>query len=155
MKTHYSRSQIILHWITAIAVIVAFVSHDAMVATASAAWDAGEPPTPTLHTMAGAIAFVTILIRLWLRRRQGVPAPLGSDFNRTAAEWGHRLLYALVIVVPLLGALTWFADIRDLSPVHMWAGRALMLLALGHAAMAIFHQVVKKDGTLMRMFRAS
>ena len=43
--------------------------------------------------------------------------------------------------------------LRDLSEVHEWAAKLLMILALGHAAMAVFHQVVRKDGTLTRMLR--
>lgn len=153
-STGYSRTQIILHWITAIAVLVAWFTHDAMEDVAKAVWDAGAAPYPTVHTFAGVIAFFTILIRLWLRRRHGVPEQQGSAFNQMAAEWGHRALYLLVIVVPLLGSLTWFVDIRDLAPIHEYAAKALMLLALGHAAMAIWHQFIKKDGTLSRMWRA-
>ena len=70
-----------------------------------------------------------------------------------AALWGHRLLYALVIIVPILGAATWFGGIRGLSGLHEWAAKGLMLAALGHAGMAIWHQFAKKDGTLMRMIR--
>lgn len=154
MPSHYSRTQIILHWITAIAVLVAWFTHDAMAETAQTVWDAGGEPFPTVHTIAGVTAFFAILVRLWLRRRRGVPALQGSEFNRRAAEWGHRALYALAIAVPLLGSFTWFFDIRDLSPVHEYAAKVLMLLALGHAGMAIWHQFGKKDGTLSRMFRA-
>jgi len=31
---------------------------------------------------------------------------------------------------------------------------AMMILALGHAAMALFHQYVLKDGLLLKMMRA-
>ncbi len=150
----YSRTQIILHWITAIAILITFLTHDAMIAAVAAARDSGTAPFPTLHTAAGMVAFFAILIRLWLRRRRGAPAPQGAAFNQMAAEWGHRLLYALLVIVPILGALNWFGGLQALEPLHKYAGRGLILLSLGHALMAIFHQVVKKDGTLMRMVRA-
>lgn len=149
----YSTTQIVLHWLTAIAVLTAWFTHDAMEEIARAAWDAGEGPFPTIHTISGALAMILIISRLVIRRRHGAPEPEGSDFNKTAAIWGHRLLYALVIIVPLLGAATWFGGIRGLSNVHEYAAKGLMLAALGHAGMAIFHQFVKKDGTLMRMVR--
>lgn len=150
----YSRTQIILHWLTAVAVVTAFVTHDAMILIAAETRDAGGAPFPTIHTAAGSLAMILILVRLWLRRKHGAPAPQGSEFNRKAAELGHRVLYALVIIVPILGGATWFGGIEALTPVHRWLARLLMLLALGHALMAIWHQVAKKDGTLTRMLRS-
>ena len=152
-RTGYSRTQIILHWLTAIAVLTAWFTHEAMEDIARSAWEAGTAPFPTIHTASGALAMILILVRLVLRSRQGAPEPRGSEFNKMAALWGHRLLYALVIIVPILGAATWFGGIRGLSGLHEWAAKGLMLAALGHAGMAIWHQFAKKDGTLMRMIR--
>ena len=152
-RTGYSLTHIVLHWLTAIAVLVAWFSHEAMEDIAEKAWDAGTGPFPTVHTIAGALAMVFILVRLFLRHRRGAPEPAGSEMVKMAATWGHRLLYALVIIVPLLGAATWFGGFKDLSDIHELAAKALMLAALGHALMSIWHQFVKKDGTLMRMFR--
>ena len=152
-RTGYSLTQITLHWLTAIAVLVAWFTHEAMEDIARAAWRAGDGPFPTVHTIAGALAMVFILVRLFLRYRRGAPEPKGSDLVKLGAKWGHRLLYALVIIVPLLGAATWFGGFRDLSDLHEIAAKALMLVALGHAAMSIWHQFVKKDGTLMRMIK--
>lgn len=152
-RTGYSITQITLHWLTAIAILVAWFTHEKMEEIAKAAWRAGEGPFPTIHTAAGALAMVLIITRLVLRRRRGAPEPQGTGFNKAAAIWGHRLLYALVIVVPLLGAATWFGGFRDLSDLHEIAAKGLMLAALGHAVMAVWHQFAKKDGTLMRMIR--
>lgn len=149
----YSRAQIALHWLTAVAVLVAWFTQEAMEETAEAVWEAGGGPFPTVHTVAGFSAFVLILGRLWLRRRRGAPEPQGSERVRMAATWGHRLLYALVLLVPSLGALTWFGGFQDLGEVHELAAQALLVVALGHAAMALWHQYGKKDGTLMRMLR--
>lgn len=149
----YSGAQITLHWLTAIAVLTAFLTHDAMEDIADAAWEAGTAPFPTLHTAAGLTVFLLVLIRLWLRRRHGAPEPQGSAQVQMAAIWGHRLLYLMLIAVPLGGALTWFGGLQDLGDVHGFAGKALLVVAGGHAAMAIWHQVVRKDGTLMRMLR--
>lgn len=151
--TAYSKTQIILHWLTAIAVITAIATRGYMAETARMTWEAGGDPFPTIHTASGALAFVLILVRLWVRRSHGAPPPQGTPFEQMAVEWGHRLLYGLLILVPLLGAITWFGGVQGLGFVHKLAGMALALAALGHAAMAIFHQVVKKDGTLMRMLK--
>ncbi|SMX37303.1 cytochrome b [Octadecabacter ascidiaceicola] len=152
-RTGYSRTQIVLHWLTAIAVLVAWFTHEGMEEVAKAAWRANEGPFPTIHTIAGALAMIMIIVRIVLRHRRGAPEPEGTEMGKLAATWGHRLIYALVIIVPLLGAATWFGGFRNLSGFHEFTAKALMLAALGHAAMAIWHQFGKKDGTLMRMLR--
>ena len=56
--------------------------------------------------------------------------------------------------VPALGAITWFGGIDATADFHVLAMNAMMLLALGHAAMALLHQFILKDGLLVRMLRA-
>lgn len=152
-RTGYSITQITLHWLTLIAVLVAWFTHEAMEDIARAAWDTGSGPFPTVHTVAGALAMIFILTRLVLRYRRGAPEPQGSQLAKSAATWGHRAIYALVIIVPMLGAATWFGGFRGLSDLHEIAAKALMLAAIGHALMAIWHQYGKKDGSLMRMIQ--
>lgn len=147
----YTKTQITLHWLTALAVLVAWFTKDAMGDFARAAWNAGVAPSPTPHTIAGALVVVMVLARLIIRARSGAPEPLGHEHAKLAAIWGHRVLYGLAVLVPALGAATWFGGFRDMSGFHELTAKALMIAALGHAAMAIFHQFVKKDGTLLRM----
>ncbi len=149
----YSATQITLHWLTALGVIVAFFTHDAMLETVKTVRDAGGDPIPTVHTIAGFLVFVLVLVRLWLRRRRGAPAPQGTALEKKAVELGHGLLYLLLVAVPLMGAISWFGGVENLGGIHGLAGKGLMIVALGHAAMAIWHQYGKKDGTLTRMMR--
>ncbi|SMY08734.1 cytochrome b [Flavimaricola marinus] len=152
-RTGYSTAQITLHWLTAIGVLVAFFTHDAMEEIAEQTWEAGGAAFPTVHTIAGMTVFFLVLVRVILRLRTGAPEPEGDGIQQAAAVWGHRLLYLMLLAVPLGGFLTWIVGIQDLGDLHGLAGKALMIVALGHAAMAIYHQFVKKDGTLMRMLR--
>lgn len=152
-KTGYSHAQIVLHWLTAIAVLVAFFTRNAMGEIAHQTWEAGASPHPTPHTIAGFLVLALVIIRLVLRHRHGAPEPQSEGLMRSAAIWGHRALYALLIAVPVLGFFTWIIGIHDLSGPHSILGKAIMALALGHAVMAIFHQFIHKDGTLTRMLR--
>ena len=152
-RNGYSLAQIALHWLTAITVLVAFFTHDAMEEIAKAVMEAGGEPFPTVHSVAGMLTFFLALIRLWIRHKRGAPEPQATGLMLTAAVWGHRLLYVLLLAVPVLGFLTWIIGLHGLSDLHGILGKAIMLVALGHAAAAIWHQFVKKDGTLMRMFR--
>lgn len=150
-KTVYSTAQIVLHWLTALCVVVAFVTHDAMEDIARATWEAGGSPFPTPHTIAGFVVVFLVVARLILRARTGAPEPQGTGAAQAAAVWGHRLLYVLLLAVPVMGFLTWIVGLRDLGDLHGLFGKAILLVALGHAVMALWHHYVKKDGTLTRM----
>ena len=120
--------------------------------------ESGVTPGPadgTLHTMFGAAVLLLVVIRLIVRLVQGAPgAPEGTaPALASAAHWGHRLIYALMIAAPLGGMAAWFGGIATVGEIHGTAGKALMLVVLGHALMAIYHEAVVRDGTMQRMFR--
>lgn len=150
----YSRLQIGLHWLIALLILAAWLTHDAMEDAFEARLESGLL-SPNLHAILGLSVFALVLLRLAVRRRHGAPAPVpgGSALIEAAALWGHRLLYALMILTPLGGALTWFGGIEALGEGHELLGNALLLVAFGHALAAIAHQVLLRDGTLTRMLR--
>ena len=84
----------------------------------------------------------------------------------------HHLLYALMLVIPLIGivAYVWHGRVFDYGLfqlnfgvamnrgvfhpaefVHQWLAYALFGLAGLHAAAALYHHFVRRDGILMRM----
>lgn len=150
----YSRLQIILHWLIAALIIATWITHEAMGDAVKAAANGTLQSTPP-HVPLGIAVFVLVLIRVIVRMRQGSPAPAPQPdaTMEAAALWGHRALYLLMIVVPMLGMARWGGGIEVAGEVHEVAANTLMLLALGHAAVAIWHQYVRKDGTLTRMLR--
>lgn len=155
--TGFSRGQITLHWIVAALIFGAWFTHDGMGRALRARIAEGmtgmEGATP--HTVLGGMAFAFVLVRIILRLRRGAPDPNGSPAMQKAAKWGHGLLYGLMAVVPALGAATWYGGIESLGEVHETLAQVLMIVILGHAAVAIWHQFVRKDGTLTRMIRPS
>ena len=58
-----------------------------------------------------------------------------------------------MILVPVMGGLTWFGRIEATGDIHAVLANALMILAGGHALMAIYHQFIVRDGLLTRMTR--
>ena len=63
------------------------------------------------------------------------------------------IVLGLLIAVPLGGICTFFLGL-DVGDVHALAANVLMIVVLGHALMALYHQYVLKDGLLRRMMRA-
>lgn len=150
----YSRAQIALHWMVAILIAASWFTGEDMGPALRALAAGGTVGTPP-HVSIGLIVFGLVAIRLVLRLVQGAPQPAAGTppLAAKAAHWGHRILYALMIVVPLAGISTWYLGVRALGEVHEVLGNALMIVALGHAGAAFWHQYVQRDDTLTRMLR--
>lgn len=155
-----------LHWLIALLILGAYV-------TSELAQGRGGPGT-NLHGSLGLAVFGLSLIRILWRGFAPHPAPLpmGALMARTA-RLGHVALYATMLLAPALGlAALWArgtemsllglialpspmtpdrALSRTLKGLHELASNALVILALLHAAAAIFHQYVLRDGLLKRM----
>ncbi len=117
-----------------------------------------------LHKTFGLLVLGLVAWRLIWRWRRATPehTALPPAFRR-AARLGQAMLYALLVCVPVLGYLTAQtapgpvpttlflvipvphflqpspAGFALLRPVHQWAAWALVLLAAGHATMALWH----------------
>ena len=157
--TGYSRLQILLHWLVAILIFAAFFTHDAMEDAFEARLASGATGIEgnTLHVWFGGAVFALVLLRLIVRWVQGAPGPVPgtSPLMELAARWGHRLLYLLMLAVPIGGSIAWYGGVEAVGEGHEIAGKALMIVAVGHAVVAIGHEALKGDGVLMRMVRPS
>jgi cytochrome b561 len=150
----YSGLQIGLHWLIAILIPLAWITHDG----AEEAWDAmekGAEPGFVPHVAFGMAVLALVVIRILVRLSRGAPTAPGAPGSMAvkAADWGHRLIYLLMIAVPLGGASVFFLGL-DVGEVHGLAANVLMLVVLGHALMALYHQYILKDGLLRRMMKA-
>jgi cytochrome b561 len=160
----WSAAQRWLHWAVALLVVLGFAIGLVMVAL---------PLTQLLakilayqaHKTIGLLVPPLVVWRLVLRARRGRPAEEMSlpAWQRRAAALGHAALYALLIVVPVLGYLSAStapgqietvmfllipiphvlepdeATYEVIRAIHQAAAWALVLLAAGHAAMAAAH----------------
>jgi cytochrome b561 len=165
---HYDSTTIGLHWVTAIMVAILWAGGEIADFVPKGVWRTNGW---TLHVALG-FALVTVLIwrivwRLTGRRR--LPAADADPTVHLAAEASHYALYALLFTTLALGVADAFArgfSLVDLSsrpafgdkdarcPLALWHGVAANLLiavAFVHAAAALAHHYVLKDGVLMRM----
>lgn len=161
----WSLAQRRLHGWVAVLVILAFALSFAMVALPLSQLLA-KFLAYQLHKSLGLMVLILTLWRLALRLRRAPPelADL-SPFTQRAARLGQGALYTLLISVPLLGYFTaqtapgpvpttLFLIIpvphllapdpalyARLRPIHQFAAWSLVLLAAGHAAMALRHHL--------------
>ncbi len=172
----YGATAIALHWLLALALVGIF---------GFGLYMTGLPFSPqrvklyNWHKWAGITILALSLLRLGWRLTHRPPA-LGAavlaampPWQRRAHHGTHRLMYALFLVVPLLGwtsssatglqvvFLGWL-PLPDLVPVspalaqvlkalHRACAYALALLVVLHVAAVLKHQWVDRDGLLSRM----
>lgn len=157
-KTGYGAAQIALHWGIAVLIGVNYIVSDGMGRAFDGTLEGKVPTgwTPTIHVYVGVAVLVLALVRLLVRTTAGVPEPMPSSrpLMDKAAEWTHKLLYLLMIVVPVLGVITWYGGVEATADLHVLAMDVMMILIGLHAVAALFHQYVLKDSLLLRMMRS-
>jgi len=154
VTTGYSRIQIALHWGVALLILFAWLSGEGAEEAMELVEDGGVVGFVP-HVAIGLAILTLVVARVLVRLSRGAPAAPGvpGSLSVKAADWGHRLLYLLMIAVPLGGISVFFLGL-EVGQIHGLAANLLMLVVLGHALMALYHQYVLKDGLLRRMMRA-
>lgn len=130
---------------------------------------------PSLHRSTGLLVLVLALVRIaWalLDRAPPLAASL-KPWERLGAKFGHRVLYLMTVLIPVSGYLVSTADGHPVQVFGLFELPALLavdeavaevfdsahvLFAWGtlavvvvHAAAALKHQLIDRDGTLSRM----
>jgi cytochrome b561 len=106
----------------------------------------------TLHVALGLTILALALVRWWWRRRQGLPpwAATLSAIERTIAHWTERVLYLLLVVIPVTGL--WLVLVSDDAVgVHVASHVAFFVALAAHVGLVLKHQFVDRDGLLWRM----
>jgi cytochrome b561 len=172
----YSTPARVLHWITAAMVLTLI---PAGIAMTNMPGGAAQDFVFNLHRSLGAVLIPVVAARLvW--RLTHTPPELPSDIPlimRLAASLTHLGLYVLLIVQPIVG---WIATSAYRAPVvvfglftlppiwpedrafseklfvaHKFLGIAMAALICAHIGGALFHQFVRKDNILQRMWRTA
>jgi cytochrome b561 len=171
MRERYSLPLIGLHWLTLLLIIAAYV-------LASLLEDMTLSPLKlklySWHKWLGMSVLILLPLRLLLR----FVDRFDHRFELTALEVKassavHGLLYLLLIVVPMLGwlhssaagfSVVWFGvlPLPDLvgkdkalaeifKELHEGSVNLLVTLVVLHAAAALYHHHIRRDGVLARM----
>ena len=162
---------VVLHWLTLLCVVsgvVLILIRDEVAGRAMRQWLLDG------HRHFGVLVLLLFVARVTLRIRSGKLPPTGdpSRLTRAAAALVHVALYALLLALPLLG---WALNDALGKPAHLlgvalpalvgadedladellaWhqdAAWLLLGLVLLHAAAALWHHFVLRDGVLRTM----
>jgi len=165
----------ICHWIVAVFILAGVVL--AWIFMAMPADAPGRFIYITLHKSFGQTVFFLALFRL-IWRRLHPPPPLNdrvAGWEASIARMNHWLLYLIMIYMPVTGYILAIAAARP-SPyfwlfywpqpalsrtvthaalrAHLFGQYVLYIVVGMHVAAVIWHIVVRRDGTLQRMFPA-
>lgn len=167
---NYGGVAIVLHWLTALLVLLQF--------SLGQTW--GWFPRPTRHLMVvthmsfGIILTLVVLARvLWRFVFRHHVGSLESGIVRIASTAVHYMFYVLLATEAVLGFLSrWEGNeamsffglqipppftgsgqkvAHQLQEIHNWVGWAIISLAIGHALAALYHHYFLKDRVLGRM----
>jgi cytochrome b561 len=171
----YTLAQRRFHWWTVL-LVATQVPLGLFMVRYGAATDFAEPTGKLYdtHKLMGLAILLLALARLACRLAQGVPAdePTLEPWQRVTSHITHWAIYALIIVVPLIGwlAISYYGPFEPFGiklPVlasqddaratqafhwHKLAAYALIVVVGMHVGAALFHYVIRRDGVLRRMW---
>jgi cytochrome b561 len=169
----YTRTAIAFHWLIALLIVSGFAL--GLVMTSIPGFTPNKLRYFSWHKWIGVTAFALVLLRIVWRWTHSAPPLPGhmSGWQRLAAQAVHVLLYLLMIAVPVTGYLySSAANVpvvylgivplpRIIGPdpmlklilktAHITLDYCLGALVLLHAAAALKHQWIDRDGLLSRM----
>ncbi len=156
----YSGTQILLHWLIAALVLFQVFFGDGM-EHAYHALLKGKEANPSdvqeanIHVYVGFAGLALAVLRVIIRWTRGVPnAPTGqSGIKRWIAAATQYILYAIICVMPVTGAMAWFLGYATVGELHSYGEWLIYAAVLVHLAGALMQHYVAKTNVLVRMIK--
>lgn len=172
-RERLTRTSVAFHWIVALSMIGMLVFGFYL-----GGMERGDAKTAllALHKSVGSLLLFIVMLRLWWRLRQGALEPLGnhSRWMERAARASHHFLLFATIAMPVTGIIRSVGRGRSIEIFgfpfipQLLAERNDIISAIGslgheivayaaaaviavHAAAALKHHFIDRDGTLRRM----
>ena len=167
----YSHVAIAFHWLSFVLVVIVGILgllHDDWPKQTQSFWI-------NIHALLGLLLWLLVLGRLAWRLSHEPPPPADdlSRFARRLSSPVHLILYLLLLVIPLVGVITFVyhgrvfdfglfqidpgikkdrAIFHPTEDLHGYLAYALFTLASLHALAALGHHFYLRDGVLRRMW---
>ena len=168
---HFTRLSIVLHWMMAVLVLAMLFIGIGMVASVTERYHL----LVAIHRPLGIAILLLVIVRI-VNRLRHAPPPLPAHmqwWERLAAKASHLVLYALMLLQPLVGwamlsagayPVVLFGSLH-LPPIlpesaglyaflrgaHTYLALLLFLTFLAHLGAALLHGLIYRDGVLASM----
>lgn len=174
VASRYSRQARVYHWLTFALVLVVYATINLR-----KAFERGSDERMLAvesHFLFGMAVLLVVIPRVLHRLRQVAPpvVPALPPVLRWVGRGTHLLLYAFLIVQPLLGIAARLAEGKGIGlpftervipsffgaapafaewaeGLHLWLGEAFYWVIGAHIAAALWHWLVRRDNALQRM----
>lgn len=169
-ETRYGSVAILIHWTSALLILAALAAGFRAAATPD---PAAKAQFLSVHIPLAVVVVVLTIGRLlwwWFADRKPAPAGNMPRWQERGAKAVHWLFYIVILGMGASGAgmliisgagpiilggaegqLPDFWEYRPRIP-HGLGARFMLLLLVMHIGAALFHQFVKRDGLLLRMW---
>jgi len=156
----YSGTQILLHWLIAALVLFQVFFGDG-IEHAYHALLKGKEANPSdvldanIHLYVGFAVLALAVLRVIMRWTRGVPgAPAGQNAIKLwIAGATQFILYAIIFVMPVSGAMAWFLGYATVGELHSYGKWLIIAAVLVHLAGALMQHYVAKTNVLVRMMK--
>ncbi|OMH39252.1 cytochrome b [Motiliproteus sp. MSK22-1] len=172
-RQRYGLVSILLHWVMALLIFGLFGL--GLYMTDLGYYDPWYRQGPDLHRSIGVVVVILLFLRLLWKKLSPLPLALSSQkaWELRLAGIVHSVFYGLILLIAISGYLISTADGRAVSVfglfeipalisdidgqedvaglIHFWLAWLMMGLVALHALGALKHQIIDKDGTMMRM----
>ena len=174
VAARYGNGAIGFHWVMVVLIVVVGVLgllHDSWPKSTQDFWI-------NIHAMIGLTVWALAIARLWWRSTHTPPdlPPDIGEFSRRLSYPVHLLLYGLMLVIPIIGIVTfiWHGRVFDFGlfkidfgvaknraifhpteDIHGYLAYALFALVGLHALAALWHHFIRHDAVLARMWPGS
>jgi cytochrome b561 len=171
---HYDRVAASLHWLIGLA-LLAQIAFGFLLDDIAPRGTASRGAVINLHKSVGIVLGLLIVARLAWRLAHAAPAWPATmpAWQIAAARWGHRALYACMIVMPVSGYVgsnfsrhgvrffghawpAWGPDLPRvydaLNLVHVGTAWVFSALIAGHVLAALHHAAIARDGVFGRIW---
>jgi cytochrome b561 len=171
-RLRYGAVAQLFHWATAVLVVAAFVYGPG--GSEQRVYSLARDFDRQLHETLGLAVLGLALLRLAWRAFDAAPEdPPAPPWMRFSSKIVQAAMYVLLLLLPLtaisgawleghpltlLGSIRigpWLAEQHSLgsaiAAIHGWLGDAILWVAGGHAAAALYHHFVLRDGVLRSM----
>ena len=175
-QARYDRLAVWLHWLIGAALLAETV-FGFLLDEIAPRNTPPRAPVINLHKSIGVVLGVLVVVRLLWRIRHAPPAwpPGFAVWKQLAAEWGHRAMYACMVLMPLCGYIAsnfskhgvrffglalrpWGPDLPGVyaffSGLHVVSAYVFTVLVVGHIAVAFWHLLIERDQVFWRMWPA-
>lgn len=169
-SSRYGSGAKVLHWLTVILVLAAYVLSNG---DGYSLYSAAADGLRRIHEALGVLVFIFVVLRLLWRLIDSTPVKQPMlPWMAAAARLVHFALYALLIAIPATAVLgTWLEGIPvtlpgfDIAPqitkahglgqlimeIHTTLGSAILWIAGVHTAAALFHYFYLRDEVFQSM----